>query len=1340
MRTLLIPLLMVASGAASAQSLNVFYSGRTLGYLRYPDRQDPGMDSCGWKNLPMNEPADRLYKAWSTVRQHAERPLLVGMGDNFAPDLFARTFDGAPPRTHAPVPNPGKDLYIWDDDLHQWQPDSSVIGPLGPHDRIPADNVGCFVLSMGYAALTPGKHDFYFGPERLRLMAKFLYAQPEHGTALLAANLSIASTAPDAKPRWPLYQVEHELRAKMTISPGGRAPYSVLPILSNDDPSPGITLPDVVLPYYRRFEVDNAFLLLDDLNHRVIPADLIEPHKLLMTAGGAPATSAEIVAGTPSSLEGNGVGPMKVKVKLRIDGLKICPNATRDPYAFDIAKCITVPPAATGPDGKAPDGTDFKSGRIAFETSTELLPDQNYAACMHVVEDPASDSHNGQKTALASKSRPAEYYCQAFYVAEPFFSFDRIQNRKPGEGEPRHDDPFIVKCVFSEKDAEEVKKQGCVNQAGAIKVAIFGLLDSDLQAKLGRLNYGWWNTDPKFETTATISGLQDALKQAMMRCRLVNDCATSDRKILLAQMPAAKATQFLDSITDPRFDLVVSETDSNNKTVPSTLDRDLPDNDSSPKFVVVPGEVYSAGKLTLQLQQATVDQTAHSPAMPPSTKVPQTWVLTNGIVAANPKDYPLPNPDSAACNIDSKGAPISTSLRCLAIQTLIHDGLPATATNMNSTWSSGQILQRLALLTMQRQKSHHADISMLQTRDLFHPELYGPAKINDGNLQSTLDQLFWKGDYAVRVPVTGATLTAMMQASSDFSTLESSPTNIDLEKGRSLLTLGIFKEAADQNWTVNGQILDPAKLYEVSMTDYLALGDTGYTQLKTPIVPYPYRIKDFRKIDVISAMICREIRSATMPHAKCYEGPLNSLEHLDYTTSLPPDTTAGMTAWRQTVSYLYPPYRWARFERFYAGQNAGENLSTQKPYWSFELEKGDFGLNVYVHKKFATTDPANPPVQTAALKNQFAGITVAPVTAPNTYAETFDDRWRLKRSYQHFDWFLLHEAAYSYSRTQDTSDNGYTRSLSQNMMAMETGFLGHLWPARRTPRRLDMLLSGRIESQVLSPREDIPLADGTTLPGTLRRPVDVYGKIGPHYSDERSWFEFGYLRGRSLVNPYQIVFNNGRGDAPLLIPGCNQCSAPYPGGLANPPAANAPFLDWVSYLSSSYSLQPTPAGAPAVNCSAGIPGCTTPLIDANTKFYGRYTGRPLSGLFLNFSYNVPLPVFNHYQDWAGGKPIALLAENTGRYFFDNAGDLSTQTKYFDKLALSIVIPVAGNLSFKPEVDLVFYRNKVAELPFHSINYIGTLSYTFSWREGQPWKRVWRYASPTPTASVPASGR
>jgi hypothetical protein len=1221
----------------------------------------------------MNDAAIGFEKVRESLR--TPHSLLVGMGDNFAPQLEARTFETEK------TPFEGKDLFVWNGTEWLFKEDTEP-RPYDPAiDIIPADNVGCFILKMGYAALVPGKHDFYFGPDYLRMMAKFLYQDPATGTALLAANLSISTAAPDAKPRQPLYMIEHDLNAH------GKRAYTVLPPLHKDDPSPTIAFPDVVMPWYRKVAVDNAFYLTEKAGQtRVNPADLTEKYRMIPVPGKM------IPAQSNLFWAADGGTHKEVDVELRVDGLKLCLAAPGKPYE--------LPDPTSGCDElkvtEKASGDDFKTGRITFEIDGPLKANQNYAACMHLVRG----KFDGNLS---------EYYCQPFYVAQPFFTY----GRGPGQ---RDDDPFILKDLESEK------------------VAIFGLLDPDLQGRIGRLNYGWYNQNTKYETTAQISGLQDALKQAIARCEQVDACRTATRKILLAQMPAAKTSQFLAGFSEAVFDLAVAETDSANQTPGGTIVEELPDSSTNPRFVVVPGEIYSGGKLSYQIRKATVGERKLPPVSlgpdacrsvwddcPENASKPRTWTLVNRAIA-NPECYRIPAGKFAGDN-----------LRSMAIQTLTKIGVEAKAADgsnegnelrMNRDWSSSQILQRLALLVMQ--KYRHADISLLQSRDMFQPEIYGATQITSQNLQEILDRLFWKGDYAVTIPVTGATLAAIQQASTDFATLDANPVNVDLAKGRSLATLGLFKEAADKNWTVNGSIVDPAKVYSVTMTDYLALGDTGYSQLKTPLVPNPYRIKDFRELTSISGLVCSVIKGAIagMNAAECHDGIAShkSKDYMDISSYKPADSDKGLTALQQSKSYLNPRFRWIRFQYFYKSQNAAEVASAQKRYWSFELEKSDFGLNANIHKHFTTIDPASPPIQTASLNNEFAGITVAPVTAPSAYAVSFDDRWRLKYSTSRVDFFLLHESAYSYTRTQDKSDNSWARNLSQNMWDQEMGTLLRFWPRHRRPREWDILLSGRAESQVLAPREDIALAKGA-ISSSLHRSFDLYGKFGARFSDERSWFEMGYLNGRSLENPSQIVFNDANHDAVNLIPGCNQCAAS--GGVTSRPAPNAPFLDWISYLSTS---QTNLDGSKAL-----------PQIDSNTKFSAIYVSRPLSGFFANFSVNIPLPIAK-YPDWAGGKPIAWLMENNGRWFFNNKGDLATQTKYYDKLAFSLVVPVVGNLTLKPEVDFVFYRNKVAEIPFRSTTYMGTLSYTFSWRQGQPLSRVWRYASPPPTASVPNSGR
>ena len=119
--------------------------------------------------------------------------------------------------------------------------------------------------------------------------------------------------------------------------------------------------------------------------------------------------------------------------------------------------------------------------------------------------------------------------------------------------------------------------------------------------------------------------------------------------------------------------------------------------------------------------------------------------------------------------------------------------------------------------------------------------------------------------------------------------------------------------------------------------------------------------------------------------------------------------------------------------------------------------------------------------------------------------------------------------------------------------------------------------------------------------------------------------------GAAWRTPARLYSANANHDAVNLIPGCNQCAAA--GGVTTRPAANAPFLDWISDLSTPQT-SPDGSKAPA-------------QINSGTKFTANYVSRPLSGLFANFSVNIPLPIAK-YPDWAGGKPISWLMENNGR--------------------------------------------------------------------------------------------
>ena len=111
---------------------------------------------------------------------------------------------------------PNKELWNWDSIAPMWTwYNSNVSKDLKTNPAIEAkleegtstigrDNVGCFLSYMHYDAVVPGKHDFYYGPERLRQLARFMASIPMQGDTnfnpnftpvqMLAANMMIKTT------------------------------------------------------------------------------------------------------------------------------------------------------------------------------------------------------------------------------------------------------------------------------------------------------------------------------------------------------------------------------------------------------------------------------------------------------------------------------------------------------------------------------------------------------------------------------------------------------------------------------------------------------------------------------------------------------------------------------------------------------------------------------------------------------------------------------------------------------------------------------------------------------------------------------------------------------------------------------------------------------------------------------------------------------------------------------------------------------------------------------------------------------------------------------------------
>jgi hypothetical protein len=155
--------------------VRIIYAGKLRGYFRAPSLQAPN-DSPGCRSGAEDSEAARTFLA---QRQNFLNAILVGTGDNFSPQLESRMFFPAPRDSGVESGKyaPGnKELYAWD---KSWVFYREIKGDLERRIEngiatIPTDNVGCFLSAARFAAVVPGKHDFYFGAERVRQLARFM--------------------------------------------------------------------------------------------------------------------------------------------------------------------------------------------------------------------------------------------------------------------------------------------------------------------------------------------------------------------------------------------------------------------------------------------------------------------------------------------------------------------------------------------------------------------------------------------------------------------------------------------------------------------------------------------------------------------------------------------------------------------------------------------------------------------------------------------------------------------------------------------------------------------------------------------------------------------------------------------------------------------------------------------------------------------------------------------------------------------------------------------------------------------------------------------------------------
>jgi hypothetical protein len=224
--------------AADASDYSILYTGRLFGYFRYPNVQKLEDHSC-----PEGVASVSAQKFLEEAPSGDPRELRVAMGDNFAPEVFAaKLYDSgkfSSRSSYFPYPAGAGQV--------DWRALRGGFPTL--RGNLPSDAVGCFLQRAGFNAIVPGKDDFYFGPERVSDLARFLHDSHDGlpTVQMLAANLIVSTT--EHNPGKPL--------------PNDELAKPVLKLLKPND-ALKIDLPKDVLPWLREVPVDVAPTLAND--------------------------------------------------------------------------------------------------------------------------------------------------------------------------------------------------------------------------------------------------------------------------------------------------------------------------------------------------------------------------------------------------------------------------------------------------------------------------------------------------------------------------------------------------------------------------------------------------------------------------------------------------------------------------------------------------------------------------------------------------------------------------------------------------------------------------------------------------------------------------------------------------------------------------------------------------------------------------------------------------------------------------------------------------------------------------------------------------------------------
>jgi hypothetical protein len=1315
---------------------NILFTGKLMGYFRFPNHQSVQLGPEA--NGPYcTDPTKAVRPTDGTEIQEGEAlspdaqvfidtygdghrgvsndKVLVGTGDNFAPNYYSRIFFPTLPHFEN---RPGKELYEWDLTARAWKPyDQNTLSPTSNllfqqgKGVIPTDNVACFLAYAHYDAIVPGKHDFYYGPERLRELARLLASIPRNNyfqpAQMLAANLMIKTTW--AKDRAP-------------ISDGNKPP---LNFLTKYLPTPPAKAN--LQPIYHNLQIN-------DFTDGGFAFPWMRFVRLAATGWGEDDLRERLMVYLCKAERDN-------PDAFRTGRDEICQYGTRLILDSDATVEANADATASQPDegGQSDDpSAPQRPIQLVYQIPDRALdPGQNYAIC---VGNP-DVTVEGRTDIPPTNALP---YCFRFSVYRPFFQFV--------DKGPTGDDS--LPSGYQNPQLYVLKET-----PGYTPVVIFGVVDPLLLEHIGGDNYAWknvrnlagnrdkkYNTEIAFADPATsLVHLEDYFEKEYSASHGGKEF--HGLRLLLAQMPPDEARVLSEHLPKcVRFDVVISAADDGLAT-PNEFLRVHPaewmGNQESACHANVgaaglkqTGKNFLNGALVIPpafiAVPPTHEQSTHDPlARSIQVRSLRVRAESNRFHTYDLKGDPVPvrlrdTSSQSASNAENafwlavcQALYASDSTKSCTVRpkkaglTIMVVFMTASMQNPARSsviqWDDGvkaAALQQLALWSIR--EHHYADVAILQQRD-FYPqglhdylaEDYNPEITKKLDIQQILDRIIWKGDFIRVISVQGAILKNILKQSDQFSKVDKTAYLPVSEPGRSLVTLGMKKDPQNSDsYLINGKPLDPNALYTIATSDYMALGDTGYTDLAAPPVGDPRTPASSVEMLVrISGQTCQNLLVYLAKNSDYFEQgdqacgkPLPRAGYYDeLANQKPSDPRSGNTTWHQFATWSPFHSRFGQPTVKSAGAPPGPDdiaNETQKRVevqknWDLSVTQLSVGFSGLSHNYSEST-----------LSNFFAGVQNSQVNAKHAHSWDWDADSKFTLYHPNWDAFAEEGLQYSSSFTAQLQPPR-SQSQSRNLFALDWGTYLHLLRSRgKGLPQLSLVFSGHLETPVSDPIVNVtlkpipPSTASTTLTFDQDRTNLLLGRTALRWQNRNSYIEGGLEGGQTLnaIRQYNILTAPG---GPVVI-----C----------PLTASESLTKCVNTFNIPGSNLPSPP----------IPITPSSTVTATRSPQDRY------GAYWSMGLTVPID-----------PKVSFTFQDTSDYFFLSSGDNSADTRFRHQLVNTLKFSVFPNLSFAPTYSVFLYENK---LDYHFLfqqQLSIKINYSFDWSNWHERAQEFRYKKPSP---------